>query len=434
MSLLSQLSTNVKSWFNITNGGNHKYFFDQDMRLGDGFQNPLLFNGQQQTGYIEDDTLVNTSYARNTDYYAIMNKITEKSSDIPIDIFIKTADGLELVTEGDFFDFMRHPNPEQTEKELRMQNIGYILMTGDMFLRGEMILNSTAIDVLTNLESNLTELNIQTDGVVKSYDYTKFDKAVQIPPEEVYHGKFFNPTRDGINRGRGMSPIQAGNRSLVASNELIEANAHLLKNKGVSGIITNKSGKNVGSTEMGLIQTTVNARLGGSNKAGGISATTADLDFLQLSMSAQDLQIIQSHPITLRAACRLYNLDSVLFGDPDQNTKANRGEAEKAAYTDAYIPMNNRYISYLMRFVVPGWNLRDGKQYILKQRIDEIKALAEDQGKIAKTKNTVSDGITKVLTSAIPQDSKEWQLINIYKLTEEDAKNLVNGTENETSE
>ena len=403
-------------------GGGHKYFLDEinaESALGKSF------DGNQTYGTIDPDKLINIGFGINPDVYAITNKIYETASDINLVLYRKTSEGKERVEEGAFFDFLQNPNDLQTMKELRVQAYGNILLTGNMYLYGEDLPGfGSAISFLEVLPSNCVEL-IHSGQVLSRYDYKINNTIRKLEPSTVWHGRYFNPTKDGIESGLGMSPLQAGFRSLTASNELVQAEASYYSNKGVSGILTSRTDKQVGAKETELIQKSVNSRLGGANKAGGVAATNASLTYEPIGMSPQDLQMIKSHNIKLRTLCRVFGVDSSIFGDTDNKTFSNRSEAEKSLYTNVSIPLNNRFISYLMRFIVPSWNIEDGADYILEQDLAGVSALAEDQTKQAERNLLTTEGILKVTESNLSDAAKVLLLVKDHKITREDAEILI---------
>ena len=175
----------------------------------------------------------------------------------------------------------------------------------------------STIDDLTILPSNLTELNINTSGELRYYEYTINGKMLKIPVDEVYHGKYINPTKNGLENQRGLSPLQAGYRTVVASNENLTAMASVWNNKGVSGLLTSNTDETLSSDEAKAVQTAVNSKLGGSHKANGVAATTANVRFEQIGMSGSDMELLNSSPQLLRGICMLYGVDPALLGDTE---------------------------------------------------------------------------------------------------------------------
>jgi len=381
------------------------------------------------SGKGSDERVIEDGYASNTDVYAIINKITECASSIPYDLYKKTKDGKELVTEGGLYDLLQNPNQHQTIKEFKAFSVGFLLMTGDYFLKGtEAAGMGEAFRELNVLASNAVEVVVNTRNEVTGYVFTIGAVTKTYTVDEVWHGMYFNPTLEGMQGHRGLSPLAAGFRTLTASNHLITADAALLKNHGATGMITSGNADVVMTdSEAEKIQNKFNMDTGGPDKFGRIKVTSAMANYQQIGMSPTDLKIIENSDIKLRALCRLYGVDSRLFGDKKAGSLngSDRQEAEKALFTQAAIPVNERIVSYLNRYLIPAWDKQDKEEYIIEQNIEGIEALQSDKLVEAKKDNTVSDGITKVLASDISNVAKVWQLINVYGITEEESKKIT---------
>lgn len=380
-----------------------------------------------------DDALINEGFASNTDVFSIVSLIAEAGSDIPFVLYEKTRDGLVPVTEGELFDILKNPNDKQVMKEFKEQSLGYLLTTGDFFWRGfDLPGFGDAFQALEILPSNITEVLVNKVLEPSGYKVSIQGLSYGLNTDEVWHGKYFNPTKEGITSLRGLSPLQAGYRALTASNELITAEAHVYKNKGVSGILSSGTDISMSDDEAEAIQKNYNEKIGGADKANGVTVTTANIKFQQIGMSPSDLEIFKSGNIKLQQLCRLYGIDSKLLNDPKGSTYNNVTEVSKQLYTRAVIPNNERLVSALNRFLIPAWSKQDKKDYIIKQDLSGIESLQTDQKEEALKNKAVVDGINTILSSPVSKEAKIWQLINVYSVAEDEAKKIVgNGQQEE---
>ena len=411
----ASLTGNFAGSFNYLNGSG---FATKYIGLGNAFS---------YKGLEDDDKLINEGYASNTDVYAIINKIVETASNVPIVLYRKTPDGLEEVTDGELLELFINPNPDQVFKEFHAESLLYLLGTGDLFLNGITAVGfGDAIQELRVLESNLTEIiQNETDGKVTRYEVTKFNRVYKYSPDEVYHGMYFNPTRYGIDNLRGLSPLQAGYRSLIASNELITAEASVYKNKGVSGILSSGTDMSLTDKEAKDLQDSITGKLGGSGKANGVTTTTSNVKFQQIGMSPSDLEIFKSGNVKLQQLCRIYGVDSKLFGDPKASTYNNVEEVNKQLYTNAVIPNNDRFTSYLNRYLVKSWNEAENETYIAKADYSEVEVLQKDKKTEAEKNKILSENIITVLESQLSNDAKFTLLVDVHKLDEDKARALI---------
>jgi HK97 family phage portal protein len=378
--------------------------------------------------YQNDNQLIDEGYAINNAVYSVIKLSTAASISIPFILCEQAKDGDEEVLEGGLYDLLQKPNDKQVFKEFHEEALTFLSGTGDLFLHGLSPVGfKDAIQEINVLPSNLTELNLNYKNELVSYDYTINGTTTVIPLKDVYHGKYINPTKEGLECLRGLSPLQAGYRTITASNENLTAMASVWNNKGVSGLLTSNTDETLSAEEAKAVQTAVNGKLGGSHKANGVAATTANVRFEQIGMSGSDMELLQSSPQLLRGICMLYGVDPALLGDPESRKYSNLKEAEKSLFVRSAIPNNERLISYLNRFVVPAWSLLDGKDYIIKQDLTEVEALQPDKKIQAEKNKIISESLTALLSSSLSPETKEILLIDIHNIEPDKANTLAYG-------
>ena len=133
----------------------------------------------------------------------------------------------------------------------------------------------------------------------------------------------------------------------------------------------------------------------------------------------------------LRDLCNLYGVDSSLFNDPANKTYNNRKEAEKAMFTNAVIPVNEKDIHSLSQWLLPGWNEKDNTTYQIRQNLSSIPVLHEDEDKRAAKQEKVSKIFISILEAQISNEQKVFSLMRSLDYSEEEAQEIVG---NETQE
>ena len=378
--------------------------------------------------YIDDNKLIDQSYAINNAAYSVVKMSTDASTSIPFVLCERTKDGEELITSGGLYDLLQNPNDTQVFKEFQEEALTYLLLTGDLFLHGLTSVGfKESIQELSVLPSNLTELNLDYKNNLNHYEVSLNGVITKYSIDEVYHGKYINPTKNGLENLRGLSPLQAGYRTVTASNENLTAMASVWNNKGVSGLLTSNTDESLSAEEAKGIQEAVNNRIGGSHKANGVAATTVNAKFVQLGMSNSDMDLLNSSPQLLRGICMLYGVDPALLGDTESRKYSNLKEAEKSLFIRSAIPNNERLISYLNRFVVPAWSLLDNKDYVIKQSLEDIEALQPDKKVQAEKNKIISESLTALLSSNLSAETKEILLIDIHGIEPDKANTLAYG-------
>ena len=373
--------------------------------------------------------LINDGYAKVTDLYAIIRKISQTGASMQLQVFKITDDEYELQTSGELFDLIMQPNRNQNQYEFKENALTNLLTSGNIFLTGQEsvgfgdIYTSLALLPPQYIDIQLAQTN---DGIdIAQYIYQNDTIYKPLNADDVKHIKYFNPTDYGVQTGWGLSPIHAGYLSMKSARDLNIAESSILANKGASGLLTNKGDYPLDSEEASEIQKAVDKRISGANKFGKIITTNASVEYIQMGMSPTDLQLIESGVVKLRQLCNLYGVDSSLFNDPANKTYNNRKEATKSLYTEAVIPSLQKIVWGLNEFIVPSYNKKDNATYKISIDKSHVPNLFEDEKLKAETDFKTAEGYVKILESTLTQEQKVKSLMMSYHLTEDEAENIV---------
>ena len=146
--------------------------------------------------------------------------------------------------------------------------------------------------------------------------------------------------------------------------------------------------------------------------------TGANVDFLQLGMSATDLQMIEQGVLSLRAICNIYKVSSRLFNDPANSTFNNVQQAEKAMWNDAVIPLLEKFKQRYNSWLAPTF----GEGFMLDYDLTGIDALQAD----AKTRAEVS----KIHADSGNISVNEYRKMNGLEPIEEASADIVPNLQN----
>jgi HK97 family phage portal protein len=323
---------------------------------------------------------------------------------------------------------MANPNPTKgyTWDDIEEQMLVYLFANGNSYLISESSFNSSMIaevDVLPSPYVCPTSNNNFFMPDIK-YQFELGTNKRTFQKDEIEHIKFFNPGYTSVNDSLlGLSAIQVARDVVSVGNSRWDAHANLLQNRGAVGMITDKSNRPMLPEEAAQVQQAWNRDISGSNNSGKIKVTNKDLNYIQMAMSATDLQLVEANVITLRAMCNVFGLDSSLFNDPANKTFNNRKEAEKALYTNAVIPLSDKIGAAHTQFIAK--NHYPGGDYRMRQDFSEVEALQSDQKTEAEKDKIVMDGVNVVLNMPISSDAKSNLLVSEYDMTEEQAQGIV---------
>lgn len=389
-----------------------------------------LSNESYNHNQSNDGELINDGFAKVSDLYSIIKKISQTGAGMELQVYKVLKDGeWELQKNGELFDLIMQPNSKQNQYDFKENALVNLLTSGNVFVNGNESVGFG--DVFTSLYLLPPQyIDIQINPVENQFDASKYVLSVDtlmrsLTPEYVKHIKYFNPTDYGVQSGWGLSPIHAGYLAMKSARDLNIAESSILANKGASGLLTNKGDYPLDSEEAEEIQKAIDKKIAGANKFGKIITTNASVEYIQMGMSPTDLQLIESGVVKLRQLCNLYGVDSSLFNDPANKTYNNRKEATKSLYTEAVIPSLQKIVWGLNEFVVPAYNEKDNTQYKITIDKSQVPHLYEDTKLKSEADFKVAEGYVKILESSLTNEQKIKSLMMSYNLTEDEAENVV---------
>ena len=283
--------------------------------------------------YSAQDGILN-GYARNPLINQVINKIAQTIGGLPL----KYGNTQEE-------QFIGKPNSLDFKSEFFEKIAISLLATGNAFIYSE--------DYISGIPSEAEVLRTQDlspdfdiNSVPYSFHYERGQGVeVTILPNELIHIKLPNLIDNGENSFWGVSPIRALKSVYDTSNDIFEAQSHIFKNKGVTGVISS------GDAMLPLtpqqredLDRTYKNRLGGADKYNSIKTVEAPVQYTQIGESPKDLLMGETTKDFLRIICSSFGVDSALFNDPDNKTYSNREEAKKDYYNDVVMPLMNKIL------------------------------------------------------------------------------------------
>ena len=378
---------------------------------------------------MSEDNYLEKGYETNVDVYSVIKKIVDTGKSQAFVIEEKTSEGWQVVEDTDLHSLLANPNKAKgyTFEDILEQLLIYLLASGNGVLHGTTAIGfGDAIQELDVLPSNHVCLDSNDDFFNPLLRYTmKLDnKKYSFDTENIGHVRFFNPLYSSVDASMwGLSPIQVAAQVVQSGNDRWEADANILQNRGAIGLITDRSNAPMLPDEAAQVQAKFQQRAGGTGNFGKTLVTNKDLNYIQMAMSSQDLQLIEKGVINLRAMCNVFGLDSSLFNDPANKTFNNRKEAEKALYTNAVQPTLDKVESELNRWLVPSYESTNE----LRFRFDysEVAALQTDQKTEAEKDKIVLDGVNVVVNMPISDEGKAALLSDVYGYSEEMVESVL---------
>lgn len=331
---MSWINDIINRTFKLTG---EKYFFAPDFWAKD-------VSSYTFSGYALNEFILN-GY-RNPFVFMCIDKIADVASELPVNV---SENGRELST----YPLFEKPNQqEKTFSDFYYKVVSFLLLTGNCFVYGVRPVGMSGFGELQLLNPKCVTINTvdgTEGGAVKNYQYSDQAKTLTIEPADMLHIKFPNIVTE---TNWGLSPLYSAIQVYESSNNIFEASAHLHKNRGISGILSNAdSNMPMLPKEQEQLQNDMNRRISGTSNFGKMFVTTANLKWLQVGMSPEELKSLEGNLALLRNTCSIYGLDSSLFNDPDNKTYANRADAEKSMYTSVVRPVTDKINNSLGSFL-----------------------------------------------------------------------------------
>jgi HK97 family phage portal protein len=373
------------------------------------------------------ETVINKGYAGNADLYAIVRKIASCGGSIPLDLVEINSDGeKEVVTSGELYDLLQQPNRLQTMNEFVEEALIYLLLSGNNYVQGYRALGmGDAFKELNNLPSQF--VTIEGGSIaepIKNYWYQEVNN-LSFSPDEIMHTRYANPKGEGVDRLYGLSPLEAGNNALQSSNNIYDAKGAIVKNSGVNGIISSQSERSFKQEEAELMQSAWEKKNSNPLKFGRNLVTSAAINYTQLGLSPDKLQLLEGAVMDLRTLCNIYNVPSQLFNDIAGTTFNNMAAAKKSLYTEAVIPNMELWLQNFNNWFVSSWAAAENKNYCVELNTSGIEVLQADQKLEAEKDKIISDTIVSVLNAQVSNESKVQTLIYSIGMSEEEARLIV---------
>jgi len=349
-------------------------------------------------------------YASNVDINSIVKKIVQPASTLPYYIEKKVNGEWEEAEDERIQRILDNPNPlkKYSWSQYVEMCLTYLLTSGNLYqYKGESV--GFGVRSLDVLPTPYVEINTSGNFFDPIQNYQlQFDTVNQtFTPEEISHTKYVNPSFTTINQMvYGLSPIKVAAMVAQVGLDRWEADASLLHNKGAIGLLTNRSDIGMTPTHQKELQDQWNNETAGAKNFGKIKVSNANVDFIQMAMSSTDLQLLEKDVVTLRAACNVYGVPSVLLNDPANRTYNNLKEANKSLWTGAIMPNVDLFLqdfnNDIIKTIDPSGNTRVSADYT------NVEALQEDLNEKAKTYETlINSGVQSPQQAALAMNLEE---------------------------
>lgn len=330
------------------------------------------------------------SYKSNPLVFMVVNRISKSTASIKL----VAKDSKDKVLKNSKIIDIINSSPD-----LMLKVSEIYLLTGNVYLYYEESFGFIGKGSLKVLNTSQMEIVIYPNGDIKHYEYSGRGKKKYLP-DEIIHIKSSNVVtcESGAHEYYGLSPLEAGWILVQSSNEKLNAEASIFKNRGVIGLLTSDTDTPLLKPEKEKLQKELDEEMRGSDKFNKIKISSTKLRYVQTGMSPTDLQLLEGILTSLRMICALYDMPSVLFNDNANSTYNNVAEAKKSAYLDVYIPLCEKILLEISKYLSNKLNIDEIVKPDLTS-IELVKSMTNElSNKINSLNPNVSTRVVEVMT------------------------------------
>jgi HK97 family phage portal protein len=321
--------------------------FNQALYNYVGYGAPLYSDANTQN-------FIDKGYRMVADLYSVVSWIAQKGAKVGFEVH----DSKGGVVDHEVLRILNNPNPEQGRVEFLEQFYSFYLTTGNAYTW--MLPRTGARGVLEMhvLPSQWTA--IVSDGPMRpvgGYTLT-YSGERSLAPDQVIHVKTTNLDYGAGRELYGMSPIQSAWNIVEKAKSNQEAAKASFDNRGAAGLLYRKPPDTatmpMTQAQFDDLQKRAQDVMGGAKNRNKIIAQEGDFGYINFGLSPVDLNLLADAEASLLDICNIYHVPSQLFNVSAGQKYDNMQSAGRMAYTDAILPMVERFAQKFTRKVLQG--------------------------------------------------------------------------------
>jgi len=266
-------------------------------------------------------------YANHNWVYAVVSKISQAVSAVDWRLYTEDSEGNQVeITDGAIYETLKRPNKFTSWQELIELTQIYLELTGEAFWVLTLNAKGEPTEIWT-VSPDRMSIVTDPDDFIKGYVYRVGMEQIPLEVEEVIHFKYPNP----VDPYRGMGPVKAA-MLLIQNDRYTQeyANAFFYNSAMPSGII--RFDKQLTVKQFIELKERWNAQHRGINKAHKIAVLDNGAEFVPLSYSIRDLQLVDVRKQNRDDILATFGVHASILGISEN---VNRANAEAAEYTFA---------------------------------------------------------------------------------------------------
>lgn len=365
-------------------------------------------------------------YCSSEDVYAIVSRIAKTAAMIPLKVykviddkalkvyenaisqknystrtllknqFLKIKALEEVPSDNPLQSLLDNPNPQYSKTEYLEGSYTFRLLTGNNYEHAPLLdlgVNAGKPYELWLMPPQWTSIQVSSTWprMIIAYRLQIAD-LITISTEEVIHTRKFNPRFTYVgNELIGLSPLEAGAKTLDRGDAETDYSVNAFQNSGISGIVANESlrADEIEQGALGKMKTDFYNEAAGVQNARKLLFTIGKINYTAIGLSPVDMDVLASEIRTFKKLCNLFGVSDMLFNN-DGIGNGIGGKTDivfKDLYTNAALPEVYAKRDAYNSFLTPKFNTAKEK-YFIDCDITGITELQDDMKDMATVYST----------------------------------------------
>ena len=247
--------------------------------------------------------------------YACVKLLSEIMGALPIHFYERTGDNTSRIARDHYLFELLHerPNPRQTPMQFKEMMMAHALLRG-WAIALKVPGRTRAVAALNPLHPDRVQV-MQRDNGELVYRYSPpNDEPVVLLPEQIF--TLNTLSLDGIS---SLSPIQLHREAIGLSMRAEEHGAHLFSNGAQLGGVL-KHPATLSDPAYNRLRKYWENKYSGAENAHKVGILEEGMEYLKVSMTAEESQFIETRKFSVEEICRIYRVPPHLIGHLDRST------------------------------------------------------------------------------------------------------------------
>ena len=267
--------------------------------------------------------------------FACVRVLAESCGCLPLMVYERKADRTKSRANQHPIYKLLHDSPNQFMDAVSLFEllVGHCALRGNAYAYIDRDQNGIIKALWPLLPQNMT---VKVDNNVLTYEYSQDGKIKAYSWRDILHIKGL--TFDGIV---GLSPLSMLRDTIGRAQAINEYSGKFFNNDAMPGGLIKFPGPMTPEARE-LLKEEWNSKHKGSGKAHNIGVLPAGLDFINVGLSPEDSQMIDSQKFSVIDICRAFRVPLNLVQDHDRSTYSNVTEQNRSFVVHTLVPWLTR--------------------------------------------------------------------------------------------